>query len=283
MNAFQQYLRSFSLGKDFWRSFFLDLIYFSIVITLFLRLGNYFQQKIYVLTGGRTTEEIQQLLSTSPDQLVPLLTQLKSLLIFFIGTILLSVLFTFLFYSFTQGRLWSYLLHKPFSLNHFWHWNLLHLVLIAPVLSYSVIAFMIKITWSFMVKSLITASPTLYFQQSLLLNWLQQALNNGMSFMLMVFFLLILFLTYYHFIQKDKAWAAIGEALHSLRVYWSSLWRLQLLATVTGLILTAMIIPIRKFLIASPSWSLALDIIIFLLFLAWLRVYLVGTIEQPEL
>ena len=105
----EHYLDSFKLGKSFALTFLTDLVSLSVIILAFIWFSSYTQQRSIALLQGRSTAELQQLLtSLSPEQLLPFMNSLKwFLLTSAIGLLLLVIGSVFLF-SYSQARIWNY-------------------------------------------------------------------------------------------------------------------------------------------------------------------------------
>lgn len=73
----QNYLDSFKVKKEFWTTFFIDIIFFGLITLIFTWFGTYLQNKSTILMGGRTPEQIQELVATAPEQALPFLFGMK--------------------------------------------------------------------------------------------------------------------------------------------------------------------------------------------------------------
>lgn len=273
------YLDSFRFKKVFGEILLIDLIYFGIITTLFTITLNFFQNKFSVLTGGKTLEQVQQLLaSASPEQLLPFLSQLKFYLILFLISITLLSLLAFFSYSFSQSLIWHKLLaKKPF--RH-WSWNLLNLALIIPILLYTLAALILKLISGYLFKKIVTINPAFYLQNSGYLDAILILLNGIVTFLLVLLGLIIILLTYFSFTEKNQVWVSIGDSFNLLKQHWNKLWKLLLLAALTAIIITLIWIPIKTRLPASIFWNQALNLFISAFYLAWIRIYLVRTIHS---
>ncbi len=274
----KSYLDSFRFKKVFGEILLIDLICFGIITTLFTITLNFFQNKFSVLTGGKTPEQVQQLLtSASPEQLLPFLSQLKFYLIIFLISITLLSLLAFFSYSFSQSLIWHKLLaKKPF--RH-WRWNLLNLALIIPILLYSLAALIIKFLSGYLFKKIVTLNPAFYLQNSGYLDAVLTLLNGMVTFLLVLLGLIIILLTYFSFTEKNKVWISIGEGFHLFKLHWKKLWKLLLLTALTAIIITLILIPIKKILPSSVLFNQTINLFLSAFYLAWIRIYLVKTIH----
>lgn len=276
----RHYLDSFKVKKVFWVTFLIDVVFFGAVGLTFSKFGTYLQNASLQLMAGRTPEEIQQLLATAPEQALPFLEGLKSFLLVSLGSAVLLALLTFLLLSLEQAFIWNTLHQKKLSLKTYWRWNLLHLGLIIPVLLYGLGAAILKLVTSGIFRFLGNLSPALYLQNAALIDGIILVLNNAVSFILVLFALLLLFLIYYTFTEKYKVWQSIGEGLSKLKPHWPRWWRMVLLMAATAVIVTFIMIPMRKLLFLYPFWESALNFAVSFLFLAWMRLYVVAALHH---
>lgn len=275
----KNYLDSFRMKRQFWQIFLVDLVFFGLAALAFTWFGSYLQAKSLALMGGKTPEQIQGILaSASPEQVLPFLTQLKSFLLISIGGFLLLIVLAFLFYSLSRAVVWNHLLGKKLTRETYWKWNALNLALIIPVLLYGVFYLIVKLIAGGIIKFLMTINPAFYVQHTTIMDALLTIANGAVSFILTLFLLIIVFFIYCQFTEKYKVWLSIGESFHLIKKYWPRLWRALLLMVLTALILTGVLWPVRKLLIYRPLWTMAVNLAVSLLFLAWMRIYLLRTV-----
>ncbi|MBI2669297.1 hypothetical protein HYX14_05645 [Candidatus Woesearchaeota archaeon] len=280
MTAFRQYLHSFRLGEKFWTIFLIDLLLVGSIAIIFSWFGGYVKEQSAALMQGQTPQEIQQLLMNQPEQLASFMANLKwFFVISFAGSILL-LLFALFFYSWSQGLIWNLLREKKLTKSTYWRWNGLNLALIVPLLLYGILFLIVKLFFGFLFKSLISLSPTFYFRHSQLLTAVLQNLNALVSFLLMLVFFIWIFLIYYVFTEKYKAWNSIGEGFHLVRLHQKKLWKAALLMLLTAIVLTLLLWPVRS-LVSSSLASSIIHVVAALLFLAWMRLYVVEAIHEP--
>ena len=276
----RHYLDSFTLRKEFWTVFLIDLIFFGGIAIIFSRFGQYLQSTSATLMAGRTPEEIQQLLATAPEQALPFLEQLKSFLLLSFGSIILLVVLAFLLFSLEQAWIWNYLRKKKVTTKTYWRWNVLHVGLLIPLLIYGLGAGILKLLTSALFRVLANISPTLYFNHAAVIDSIVLILNNAVSFFLILFFLVVLYLIYYVFTEKYKVLVSIQDAFVLVKIHWSSWWRMILLMVLTAVVLTAILIPLRNWLLIYPLWNSLLNLIISFLFLGWTRMYVLSTLHH---
>ncbi|PIZ50790.1 hypothetical protein COY27_05735 [Candidatus Woesearchaeota archaeon CG_4_10_14_0_2_um_filter_33_13] len=276
----KNYLDSFKVKKQFWQIFLIDFIFFSVIGIVYYTFSNYLQNRSFQVLGGKTSAELQNLLTTStPEKLLPFLTELKSFLFFSLVMILIIVILSFLYFSYTRALIWNHLENKKLNKKTYWRWNLLNLSLIFPLLSYIIVATIITFITSWLFSKVITISPTFYVTYQSIMEGVTILLNGIVSFFLVLFFLIILFFTYKSFTQKYRIWESIGHSFQMIKQNWSKLWKFLLQAIGTALLLTLIMWPLRTLYASNFFFSVTINMIISLLYLAWFRIYLLKTIE----
>lgn len=276
----QHYVDSFKVKKVFWVTYFTDLIFFGAVGLLFSRFGAYLQNRSIELMAGRTPEQIQQIIISTPEQALPFLDQLKSFLFITVGILALLAISTFLLFSLQQAFIWNTLHQKKLTPKTYWRWNLLHLSLVFPLLLYGLGAGIMKLLTSSLFRMLGNLNPVFYFQNAALIDGIILVLNNAVSFILVLFAFLMLFLIYFTFTEKYKVWSSLSEGLSKLKPQWSSWWRILLLSMLMAVIITAIMIPLRKALFLYPVAESGLNFAVSFLFLSWMRLYIVSTLKH---
>jgi len=261
----KSYLNSFKEQKII-RIFLIDFVFFT-TIYLLAQGFNYFLQKKSAIFQGRTANEIQQLILSAPQEAQIILTQLKSFMIlFFIGLIFLIV-FTVLFYSLTRAYLWNYLLKNKLTKKNYWKWNILVIVLIIPFIIYFFIALVIK---------LIITQLLFFINNQVVI----QIINNYLILILFVIYLIFIFLSYYVFTKKYNVWESLGEAFQLIKIKFKELKIIFLFSLLNLFVISVILFLLTYFLKYQQMLLLFFNLILFLLFLAWLRVYLVKVLQK---
>lgn len=276
----QNYLHSFKLKKIFWETFLVDAVAFTFIILSFSWLSGYFQAKVQLLMQGKSLEQVQQWLSqTSPEQLLPFFNQMKVVLFWGLGGFALLLIASFLLYSLSNALIWNHLQGK--KLGKYWSWNVLNLVLIILLVSYGALFLLIKLITMTIFRFLATVGSSFYFAHQALMDGMLFVLNNLVSFLLVLFFIVFVFFIYHDFVERKKIWLSIGEAFHFLKQQWGRIWRMVLLMGLTAVVLTLMLLPVYK-IIVSSFWSTALSLSVSLLFLSWMRIYFLAAFEEKK-
>lgn len=270
----QHYLDSFKLEKRFAVTFLIDLASLSLIIFSFIWFSSYTQRRSLELLQGRTTAELQQMmLSLNPEQLAPFLTSLKWFLVTsLVGLVILVVGSVFLF-SYAQARTWNYLQGKKVAHKNYWRWNLLNLSLFVPFLLFLGVLLIVKITMMLLLNIPPRLMPVFYLTHSNLMENIRLIVDGAALFYMVVLFMVVIFLIYAHFVKSYNVWDSIGAGFSAFKKQWKRVLLLVLFATVSALIITVILLPIKKMLIFYPLYSTLLNVAVAAFFLAWLRMY----------
>ncbi|MDP3698447.1 MAG: hypothetical protein Q8R47_02575 [Nanoarchaeota archaeon] len=270
----QQYLDSFRLGKEFVRTFLIDLLSISIIVFVFTWFSSYTQARSLALLQGRTTEELQQMLiSLSPQQLMPFMSALKWFLISsLIGLVVLLIGSVFLF-SYSRARIWNHLQGKRVNSKNYWRWNLLNLSLLVPLLLFLAVILVVKLAMLLLLSLPEKLMPVFYITHTALMENIRVMLDGATLFYLVVLFMVIIFLVYDHFVKSYKIWESIGAGFSSFKKNWKKALLVAFFATVTALLATVILLPIRKALLFYPLSSTLLNVLLAAFFLSWLSLY----------
>jgi hypothetical protein len=275
----KNYFKSFSFKRKFWEIFAIDFVTISIIYFFFALFANYLNKNMAILTSGQTPEQLQALLSSaSPEQLLPFLTQLKSfMLTFLLGIAFLLIISLFLF-SFSRALIWNKLHHRKLTKKTYWRWNGLNLALLFPLFLLLLIVVIVKLIFNIIFSKIFVLFPSFAVTHPQFMQIIQLILHNTVNFFLALLLLVVIFFTYYLFTDKYKVWLSIGESFNFVKVKWSRIWRMLLLSLSTAIILTLIILPLRKLLLPYQFTYFIINVCISLFYLAWLRIYLLRTV-----
>ncbi len=275
---FKNFLGSFQFKRKFWETFAIDFIYLGIFSFIFTIFGNYISTKSQEIMGGRTPEQIQSLLGAGQSsELLQFANQMQFFLIVIILATVFILLSGYFLFTYTRSLIWTNLLNL--KNEKYWGWNILVLALIIPV-SLMLLGYLIlKLIFTLLLNVLTNISPTFYVRFSDVIESVVLIINNAFNFFLLLFVLSFVFFVYYSYTKKHKSWESIGDAFQLVKKYWSRLWKMLLLATLTALLLTLVLWPIRSLLITHTFLLTLINLIFSVLYLAWFRIYLIKTIS----
>ena len=269
---FQNYLHSFSLKKAFWFTFAIDLIFIVLVVLAFMAFNNYAKAKTTSIAGTADPEQFQQQLATmTPEQLLSFGEGIKSFLTVFAVGLLVLIVFTWLGYSLAAAWNWNYLTGRKFQLRTaYWRWNALQLIILLLTVGYVAIALLIKLLFSLLFSLAIENANLLQF------------LNQLVSLLLLLLFFIFLFLIYHSFVQKYRVWESLagGFKLFFSQARAIGIAYLFMMGTALALSLIYWLIYLllsRQYLFPEKT-TLWIQLVLSLLFLAWLRLYVLQTV-----
>lgn len=248
-------------------SFLVDLVAILIILGLFTMLALTLNAKAYKLSNGQDIESFKaELLEGDLERNQEFYVNVQSFVItFFLGG-LLTLILTFLIFSYSRSVLWNYLTKNKFNFKIRWRWNLLNLLLLLIFVGYLIIHLLI-----ILLTSLITLMihPVVY---TLLLGII--------NFVLFTFWILIIFLIYHSFAKKEKVGQAIMEGFHLLKEQWKPLRKVYLFALLTVFILNLLLYLLTITILPYSILTTLLNLLIFIIFVSWMRVYTLNTIKK---
>ncbi len=271
----QQFVNSFKLGKDFSYTFLVDAITLSLLylaVNFWLSWWSSELQSMLVLFQSFGSGQIP---STIPGQ--------WSVLFLVFGTPLLLILSGLFLYSFSQALIWNYLDRKKLTHKTYRRWNALNLALVFPLLGFVLIFVLVKILVSLLLNLILVLIPVFYVTHAALLDNIRVAVNNAVSFYLILLFLSLVFFISYSFVKKYRVWASLAAGFTLFGKKWKQLLLMLVLATLAASLLSLVMLPINQRLLYSPPLVSALvNLIVAVLFLAWLRLYIVKTVAHES-
>jgi len=235
MNLWRDYIKSFDFNKKFWQIFLIDLSFFFSVVILFSSLSLYIPRKYELITGGRSAEQLQQLILNSPEQTVLLVSQIRSFLIIIVLIALLVFVSGFLLFTFTRSVIWHKLNNKKVS--RYWFWNLLVLVLFMPIILIAVAGLIIRVIINFLISFALSMNINFYSTHSYVIDTITTALNGIIDFAIIITLLIYVYLVFNSFVNKNKIWTSIGTGFSKLRIYKKKLCKLFVYVLLTSLLL----------------------------------------------
>ena len=262
------YLHSFKLGKQFWYTFLIDALTLIFLTFLFLGFGKVLEVQAYNLSGGKTTEELKvALLSGTVDSNQVFLHHLQFFLVLLTGGSILVLLVALLFFSYSRAVVWNGILLQKFSWKRYWRWNGLVVVVAVLLLLYLLLFVAVRSILNLAGAAL---SPTAFGIISTIFN------------IIFIFaFLIFAFFVDYSFVQKYKVWESMGEGFHLIKVHWSKIWRLFVLAVLTGMVISILSSLALRALGYQPQWvSAMVSLTVLVLLISWARLYVVHLLQR---
>lgn len=272
----QQFVNSFKLGKDFSYTFLVDAITLSLLylaVNFWLSWWSSELQSMLVLFQSFGSGQIP---STIPSQ--------WSVLFLVFGTPLLLILSGLFLYSFSQALIWNYLDGKKLTHKTYWRWNALNLALLFPLLGFVLVFIIVKLLIGLLLNLVPSLMPVFYVTHAALLDNIRVAVNNVVNFYLILLFLSLVFFFFYRFVKKYRVWASLAAGFAIFRQKWKQLLLMLVFATIIASLLSLIMLPINQQLLYSPPLVSALvNLIVAVLFLAWLRLYIIkDVVHEPH-
>jgi len=279
----QLYFDSFKLGKLFAYTFLIDLVSLSLIIFVFTWFSTYVQERSLEVMQGRTVTEIQQMVATlNPEQLAPFVTMLKSFLIISVTGLLLLIIGSVMLFSFSQASIWNFLLGKKVTSKNYWRWNALNLSLLMPLFLFLMILLLVRVSLSLLLDLPAKLAPYFYLTHTTIMENIRLIVDGAGIFLVIVLFIVIAFLIYFQFVKSYRIWDSLGAGFSRFKKQWKKILFLAFLATVSALIITVILLPIKQALIFYPFLSTLLNVVLASFFLAWLRYYLYSAVLHGD-
>lgn len=260
----KNYLNSFK-NKNILITIIPDTIIVILFYFLFTGFFGLIQTQIENISGGLPPEQIQQLLlAGTTEQAQQLLTQMQTLVYSFIIVGVLFLAITLLTFSFSRAWIWNKILKHRLSKKNFWKWVGLHIALLIPIIFYIIIIVFLRA---------ITAAIFGFSQQGL---YIAQGI---LSILLVTIFLIYLFLVYKSFTEKYKVWESIGHGFHLIKVNFKKLSKTFSFTILTLIVLNFLLLLINKLFFVQFQLITVLQVIIFLFFVSWMRLYILKAVD----
>ncbi|MBT4538969.1 hypothetical protein HOC32_01645 [Candidatus Woesearchaeota archaeon] len=266
------FLRSFKFKTTYWFQLLHDAAFLGIILGFFTWFGRALENRSINLFQGNTPEQIQQLLLTAPEQVAPLVGNLRIFLVILVVGVIGLLLMTYLLYVLSRLGIWNKLVHNKWSYKPFGKWLVLHLALIFPLLGIGLIYLIFKILLGLIIQALFTANSLWYFSHQDGITIALTSINGMISLFLSLFVLAYLFHVYRDFVQRKKVWESIGKGFsvfRNVKVLFSTVG----FATLIAIVITLIFFPIQKVLFTSPGLLSFLQIVVVLLYISWVRQY----------
>jgi len=233
-----------------------------------MTLGNILTNRAYVISGGKTVEQLKIIMASGSlegNQL--LLSNIQSFVYFMIFGTIAALIITVMLYSLSRMLVWEKVIKNNFSWKNFKLWNGLTLVLCLLAIVYFLIFAAIKLILNFF---------TILLGETLFITFAK--IIDNFFFIVFIIFMYALYLS---FSESHKVWQSVGQAFHLIKAEWSRLWKMFILAVLTIVIVTLLLYFLQRFLIYQPGWILpAITIIVIIFMLAWMRLYLLRMISH---
>lgn len=261
-------LRSFKPKKELFYTFALDVIMVLILFLMIFSFSKILNAQAYALSEGKDVEQVKmELLSGSVEKSQQFAENMRSLaLTLIIGGVFVLVIGLFIF-SLSQAGIWYKLIGKKLERRNYWKWNVMIIVLTILFLIYALVYGVILLG---ILKLFIPQQGA----------WVYLLSAISMFFLLLAAW--VLMLACYSFAHKYKVWESLGDTFHQIKIHWAKMWKGFLFSYAVLVLLNVIILGVlwgAAKLGASENVLLVINIALMLLYLAWLRVYIVEWIS----
>ena len=258
---FRHYIHSFKVGSDFLYTLAVDSLCILLLGFMIAEAGQWIARTAFTITGGRSSEELQTyILSLPAEQLTAVTGQFRSLALELIAVMVLLPIFALLLFSLCQMLIWSILSHKSFSFEKYWKWVVLSFLSIISLFGAFALLIFTRLLLSFVTT------------------W-----DSASGFVLIIIlcgFFAINFIICQEFVHSLMIWKSVGHAFtliaqnrkHSLMVFGFGLLTLFVLQIIQY--------PFSEQLYFHPQVSLAVQFALFVIWLAWMRNFVVQSVPK---
>ena len=254
-------------SKHIYQIFITEALLFFILYLVFTSAAALMESSAYNLSGGKSPDELKQMLvNGSADQAQEFLSQLKGFFLLFVAIIIALPTFFIFSYSLVQAYNWNFLLNKALTRKNYWRWNGLNLAVLLSLAVYLLVVLLIK----FILSLTIPEGNFSYL------------LNLILSIIFIIVFFYYLFLVHYHFVQHHKIWISIAAPFQYLKQQLSNLSWSFLFSFLTLVLLSLLQMGINWLFNLPEKLSLGINVMFFLFYLAWLRVYVLRVVEEKH-
>lgn len=253
----KKYINSLKQTKIL-KGFFVDIL-FGLALFIISGVVAFLLQKKSGTLQNVSLQNLKEQLLSSPEIAQALITDLRSFLVILIIGILVLTVGSLLLFSLTRSLIWNNLLKKKSSKKNYWRWNIFLVLVPFHLLPYFILYFF--------VKSIINV----LFSSSTFLT----VINAFLTIALFIIFPILLFILMYSFTQEYKVWKSFATTYELIKQKWSKIKCLYLFALGTAVVLNCILFITEKFISVSIITG-----ILFILYLAWLRVYVVQTLNS---
>jgi hypothetical protein len=258
-----------SFKKIPWLTAIIDASFVVSFYFLFLFLGSFFTKKMESL--NLDPAKLQEYIAgPSPEQFLASIEILRGFLVtYFLAMVLFFILLLAVF-SLSRAYIWHRLTKKKFSFKKYARWNLLVPVLVLGAGIYAFIALFTKLIIMGTIRIFITSGRIL------------QGISQTLDFALILIYIIIILLTFYHFTHSYKVFESLGKSFSTIKKKWKQLWPFFLFSLAVAFLPVIVTLPWIETLSFYPNEQVWFSAIFTFVYLAWLRGYLMLTINKSN-
>ena len=269
----QSFVNSFKPGRNFACTFLVDAATLSLLYLAITFWLSWWSAKLQSLLALFQNFSLSQMPAGVPSQ--------WSVLFLIFGTPFFLLVSGLFLYSLSQALIWNYLEKKKLTKKTYWRWNALNLALLFPLTGFALVFMAVKLLVALFLNLILALIPVFYVTHAALLDSICVLINNAANFYLIRIFPSLIFFISYSFVKKYRVWASLVAGFTIFGQKWKQLLLMLFLATLTASLLSLVMLPInQQLLYYHPLVSALLNLLAAVLFLAWLRLYVLKTIAH---
>lgn len=259
------FVDSFHFTKQFFKTLLWDALSIGGVSLLFSVFFSYITAKGAELTGGQTSDQLQNMILNSPtNQVATFASELKTFIIIFIAGLLILLLVSSLFFVYTRKKIWGTLVEiksVPFS-----RWFGLQVLVSVFAILYG------------LVVAIFRTGVTIVLNSAG-----QNAIAIITAIISVIFLLIFLFFSFavgYGLQKKGKVFEGISLGLSELFGNMRLVCGVFLFGLVVLALITLFFYLGQSLTYVSSFTITVINITLFILYLSWLRWYFVKVIQK---
>jgi len=254
------FLSSFKLDKRFGYVILADVLFWMLMTALFLSFASLLESQGQALKGGVTsTEQLQQMLLSSPEKAGQFLGELKWFMGILVGGLIILVLAFLFLYSFKQRFIWSQILHKEPGRQKYWRWNLLHLAV------------------PFLMAVFVLLGLIVWMLFSLTKN---QVIGRAGVLIVVTLYYLFYSLWAKNFTHHYKVFESLGHTFSEWKEKGKSLWAVWFFASAVIFLIFCLSYLLNWQFIIGKNTNLIINLGLWAIFLNWLSFYTAKAAEH---
>ena len=252
---------SFKFKKIFLKIFLVEAVFFSLIYFLWILVTKFIAYKNAMFSPGQTTEQIKEFMVTAPpEELSAFLSQIKGYFFSVFGSFILFVILAILLFALSQGLIWHLIRGKKLTKKYYWRW--LGLALVFGI--FFGVTFFVYLFIKFIIILLIQSH----------VNWISPV-SQTLNLIYLLAVLFIFFLASYHLADSGKVFKSIGEGFMAIKHKFGGIAWGYLFSLLVAGALTLVLYLVFRYVASLQLYLGDFNAVISLLFLAWLRLYLV--------
>ncbi len=211
-------------------------------------------------------QNIESTLVTNPQAAQQFLQDLANVYVVFGVVVIITIILTFLIYAISRNYLYSTFLKQKFVLKNSWKWLVIPFIFFLLLIPFIILSLLIHLIFS---------SIAGLFNSEML----SIITNNYLNLLLVIIFTVFIFIYHYIFAKKRELWSAIGDSFDFIIKKPKKFSFLLLYAFLTGVVINLLLLLPAVYLPYYFTLNQILASAMIILYLGWLRVYLLKILK----